>query len=750
VANLLERLQAALAGRYRVERELGRGGMAMVYLAEDLKHRRRVALKVLQPELAAALGPERFVREIEIAARLDHPHIIPVYDSGAADGELYYVMPYVEGESLRQRLQRERQLPLEEAIRIATHVADALSYAHSRDVVHRDIKPENVLLTGDHARVADFGIARAISAAGGEHLTEPGMSIGTPAYMSPEQASATDRVDGRSDIYSLGCVVYEMLVGDPPFTGSTAQAIVARKLTGAVPSLRVVRDTLPAGVERVVLKALARLPADRFATASQFADALRAEGAPDADRAAAPGRIDSLAVLPFQDLSQNRDLDYFADGMTEELITELGRIGAVGKVISRTSVMRYKDQRPPIPEIGRVLGVRGLVEASVRHAADRVRITVRLVDAENDTQRWSESFQRELTDIFALYSDVAHAIADEIAVELGPRKTVSAARARRVNPRAYDAYLKGSSFLYQATPQSFPRAIECFTEATVLDPEFAPAHTGLADTYSTLGELYALPSREAYAKGKLEAERALAIDAHLAEAHFEHAWAIDRLEWDWVAAEREYHEALRLNDGYEPAHRWYGISLVYRGHTERGIAELRRTVELDPLAPMARLVAGVGLYCARRHGESVAQLETIAAQDPTHPLPHWFLALPYLEQSRPADAIASARKAITLGGPQPLFLAFLGFALGKAGRRDEAQHVLDEVTDRARQEYVAPDIFAKILTGMGERDRALDWLERAYQERAYGVIHLRSFPMYDALRGDPRFERLVEAVTPSP
>ena len=418
--SLRDHLQAALAGRYRIEQEAGRGGMAAVFLAEDLKHHRPVALKVLQPDLAAALGPERFRREIEIAARLDHPHIVPVYDSGMAAGELYYVMPFVEGESLRQRLEREGPLPLEAALRIAGQVADALSYAHSRDVVHRDIKPENVLLTGDHARVADFGIARPISAAGDRSLTEPGMSVGTPAYMSPEQASGTARVDGRSDIYSLGCVLYEMLAGDPPFTGSTLEAILARKLTGEVPSLRAVRSALPPAVERAVLKALARLPADRFATAAQFADALRASYAPDAPQPAT-GRIDSLAVLPFQDLSQNRELDYFADGMTEELITELGRIGAVSKVISRTSVMRFKDQRPPTPEIARALGVAGLVEASVRHAADHVSITVRLVDAERDAQLWSESFERELTDIFALYSDAAHAIADQIVAELAPR-----------------------------------------------------------------------------------------------------------------------------------------------------------------------------------------------------------------------------------------------------------------------------------------------------------------------------------------
>jgi serine/threonine-protein kinase len=744
----LERLTTALADRYAIEREIGSGGMATVFLAEDLKHRRSVAIKTLRPELAATLGPERFLREIEIAARLDHPHILPLYDSGIAGGELYYVMPYVEGETLRQRLLREGQLPVEEALRIAWEIADALSYAHSRDVVHRDIKPENVLLAGDHARVADFGIARAISVAGSDQLTGTGMSVGTPAYMSPEQASGAERLDGRSDIYSLGCVLYEMLAGDPPFTGSNPQAILARKLTGTAPGLRLVREALPGRIEQLALKALERVPADRFATAAQFAEALRADLVPGAVRSAATERIDSLAVLPFQDLSQDRDLEYFADGMTEELITELGRIGAVGKVISRTSIMGYKERRPPIQEIGRALGVRGLVEASVRHAADSVRITVRLVDAASDTQIWSKSFQRELTDILSLYGDVARAIADEIEAELTPRAEIPTSRARRVNPRAYDAYLKGNSFLNQGTPQGFPRAIECFTEATALDPEFAPAYAGLADTYSTLGELYVLPSREAFAKGKLEAGKALAIDPNLAEAHFELAWATDRLEWDWLAAEREYRRAIELNEGYEPAHRWYGLSLVYRGQVERGIAELERASELDPLAPMAHLVCGVGLYCARRYDASVAHLERIIALDPTHPLPHWFLSLPYLEQSRPAEAVASGQKAVTLGGPQPLFLAFLGFAYGRIGRRDEAQRIVDELTDRSSQEYISPDIFAKILTGMGERELAIDWLERAYEERAYGVIHLRSFPMYDSLRGDPRFERMVEAVTP--
>jgi len=401
VANELERLRAALADRYRLERELGRGGMATVYFANDLRHDRPVALKVLKPELAHALGPERFLREVKITARLNHPHILPLLDSGEAEGFLYYVMPYVEGESLRDRLEREKQLPLDDALLIAREVADALAYAHGHDVVHRDIKPENILLESGHAVVADFGIARAITAAGGEKLTETGLAVGTPAYMSPEQAAGETTLDGRSDLYSLGCVLYEMLAGEPPFTGPTVGSVVRQHLAAEPPSIRVIRPAVPGWVASVLSRALAKTPVDRFTTVALFNEALvRRESAPMAAAGPGPGAAPSrrvgrlaligvaavvggalllrsgwetpapagpayertaVAVLPFQNLSAEGPHAYFAGGLHDELLTQLSKVAAL-KVISRTSVMGYQGTRTPLKQIASELGVGSVVE----------------------------------------------------------------------------------------------------------------------------------------------------------------------------------------------------------------------------------------------------------------------------------------------------------------------------------------------------------------------------------------------------
>ncbi len=375
------RLAAALADRFTIERELGRGGMATVYLARDLKHDRPVALKVLRPELAAILGVERFLREIRLTAQLQHPHILTLIDSGEADGFLYYVMPCVEGESLRERLEREGQLPLNEALRITRAVASALDFAHGRGVIHRDIKPENIMLHQGEPMVADFGIALAVSTAGRERLTETGLSLGTPAYMSPEQASAELKLDGRTDQYSLASVLYEMLAGVPPYTGPTAQAIIARRLTDPVPPLRTVRETVPVAVERAVMKALARVPADRFASVVAFAQAL-------SEAAAVRPSLRSVAVLPFLNLSADPENEYFADGITEDVIAQLSKIRSL-KVISRTSVMAFKRREHSLREIAQRLQVATLLEGSVRRAGSRVRIVAQLIDVESDEHLWA-------------------------------------------------------------------------------------------------------------------------------------------------------------------------------------------------------------------------------------------------------------------------------------------------------------------------------------------------------------------------
>ncbi len=474
-------LNAALGDRYVVDRELGRGGMATVYLARDPKHERFLALKTLRPEIAVALGRERFLREIKLAARLQHPNILPVYDSGDAGGTLYYVMPFVEGESLRDRLTREPQLPLDEALQIAREVADALSYAHAHDVVHRDIKPENIMLSGGHAIVADFGIARAVSAAGGDKLTETGLAIGTPAYMSPEQAAGTGHVDRRSDIYSLGCVLYETLAGQPPFTGPTAQAIMARHSLDAVPRLKIVRETIPDALEDVINRALAKVPADRYSSAEQFAAAMSTASTGTVSRVTAAPRLPApvgrpwykpalavalvavlaglgwmvfgrkgnagpasggldphrVAVLYFQDLSRDSSIGYLADGLTEALIDELSQVRSLD-VISQNGVSLYRGSELPRDSIARALGVGTLVEGSVEPVRDRMRVTVRLVDGASGADLLQRaSFEQAARNLLTIRDTLAGEVARVLRQRLGEEVRLHAERAGTDNPTAW-------------------------------------------------------------------------------------------------------------------------------------------------------------------------------------------------------------------------------------------------------------------------------------------------------------------------
>jgi serine/threonine-protein kinase len=482
----LERLRSKLEDRYRIERELGAGGMATVYLAHDLKHDRQVAVKVLRPELSAAIGPERFLNEIKVTANLQHPHILPLYDSGSADGLLYYVMPYVQGESLRQRLERERQLPIDEAMGIARVVASALEYAHRHGVVHRDIKPENIMLSAGTAVVADFGIARAVTAAETQPLTQTGTIVGTPAYMSPEQATG-DQIDGRSDQYSLACVIYEMLAGGPPFSGSTAQAIMARHSVDVVSPPSIVRNTIPDTAEDAILRALAKVPADRFPTMAQFSDALttpsnatgasrwttgmrsqplpsrrrlprsvllalgaialvalgwggsrmlrsRSGAAGPAAAALDPRRI---AILYFDDLSQDKELGALAAGLTESLIRELARVGGL-QVISRNGVSPYRDTRVPPDSIGRALRVGTLVEGSVSRSGDRLRVNVALVNAATGALFGDTTLERARGELFQLQDDVAQDVAFLLRRQLGEEVQLAHARAGTNNVAAWE------------------------------------------------------------------------------------------------------------------------------------------------------------------------------------------------------------------------------------------------------------------------------------------------------------------------
>jgi serine/threonine-protein kinase len=726
------RLRAALANRYTIERELGAGGMATVYLADDVKHHRKVAVKVLRPELAAALGPGRFLREVEIAARLNHPHILALYDSGEADGFLYYVMPYVAGESLRQKLKREKQLTLEEALRITQQVASALGHAHAQNLIHRDVKPENILLHEGEAMVADFGIALAVNAAADERVTATGLAVGTPAYMSPEQAAGERDLDARSDVYSLACVLYEMLAGEPPYTGPTAHALIAKRMVDPVPAVRRLRAAVPLGVEQALMTALAKAPADRFASALAFADALAAPARP---------RTPSVAVLPFLNMSADPENEYFADGITEDVITHLSKIRAL-KVISRTSVMAFKQRTQSLKEIGAKLEVTTLLDGSVRRAGDRVRIVAQLIDAETGQHLWGETYDRQLTDIFGIQTDVALQIAAALQAELSVDEQARIRKGPTSDLEAYQIYLQGRHWLVRFTPEGMQRAIEHFQRAIAKDPGYALAHASVAMTFAELGEGGLLPPDVAFGQARDAAAKALALDPGLGEAHCAVAHLKTLWDFDWKGAELEYKRALELSPGSADIYDYYGRMCAAVERYDEAIALQQRAQELDPLAH--RMDVASTMLRAGRYAEAVLGAERVLESDPVYDRAHATLGWAYFKQGKQAQGVAELERAVSLSNANTQWLAQLGQAYGLVGSTDKARKVLQQLEDRARWTYVSPYHLAFVYVGLGEVERALDMLERAFEARTGAVYSIKGSVLLEPLRSHPRFVALLK------
>ena len=728
----LERLNAALAGRYALAHELGSGGMATVYLADDLKHHRPVAVKVLRPELASVLGPERFLREVEIAARLNHPHILALYDSGEADGFLFYVMPYVKGESLRHRLEREHQLPIDEALGITRQIASALDHAHAQDVIHRDVKPENILLYEGEAMVADFGIALA-SAAAGERLTQTGLVVGTPEYMSPEQSLGERALDARSDVYSLACVLYEILAGEPPYTGRSAQAVIAKRLTDPVPAVRRLRTTVPAAVEQALTKALAKTPADRFASTGAFVEALTAP---------APVRSPpSVAVLPFLNLSVDPENEYFADGITEDVIAQLSKVRAL-RVISRTSVMAFKQRSHSLREIAAKLEVATLLEGSVRRVGDRVRIVAQLIDAASDQHLWAETYDRQLTDIFAIQADVALHIAAALKAVLTPAEKTRIHKDPTGDLQAYQLYLQGRHWLIRYTQEGMRKAIEYFEQAIDRDPSYALAYVGAALAYVELGEGGALQPDEAYARANQAVATALELDAELAEAHATLAYLKFVGDYDWARAEREFKRALELNPSSADTYDYYGRLLSSLERHDEALALLKRAQELDPLAH--RLDLATELLRAGRYDEALRSARLGSDLDSQYARGHATLGWAYLKKGMCDEGLAELEQAVTLAPGNTNWLGQLGQAYGLAGELAKARDVLQQLEVLSRQRYVSPYHMAYVYAGLGEQDTAMDWLERAYVERAGAVYGIKGSFLFTSLRSHPRFTALLK------
>jgi len=734
LTTLLARLQAAVADHYSVACEIGRGGMATVYLGDDLKHARQVAIKLLHPQLATGLGVERFLREIKTAAGLTHPHIVPLFDSDARGGLLFYVMPYIDGETLRDRLTRQGSLPIEDAVRIACEVLEALGYAHAHGVVHRDIKPENIIFSAGRALVTDFGIARAVSAASLEALTIDG-AVGTPAYMSPEQASQSPQLDGRSDIYSLGCTLYEMLTGSVPFPGPTAQAVLARHLLDVVPPIRSVRPTVRHALEQAVLTALAKVPADRFATAGQFARALQAP-----DEATEGEGGESIAVLPFANLSGDPDFEYFSEGIAEEIINALTQLPGL-RVAARTSSFAFRGQGIDLAEVGAKLKVRTVLEGSVRRAGNRLRISAQLVKVADGYHLWSERYDREMTDVFAIQDEIAKAIANRLRVTLGDDGAPLVTPATD-NLGAYHLYLKGRYYLAQRG-LGLKRALDCFHQALTLDPSYALAHAGLADACTVLAQYGLAPPNVLRPKARAAVQRARELAPELAEVHCA-AGALSLIcDWDWPAAARDLRRAVELNPRSVAARQWLSYYLVFiEGRFDEGLAQARRAVELDPLAPLLVMQLGMALMGAGCYDEAAAPLRRAAELAPTMFLPTIHLGLLYTHVGKSADAIAPLELAVAASGRHPWTLAALAVCYSSLGRLGEVEAIRDELGARARREYVQSSTLAIVAASLGRMDDAFELLDRACDEHDGILVYSKRYPFFKLLQADARMARI--------
>jgi serine/threonine protein kinase/tetratricopeptide (TPR) repeat protein len=783
-------------GPYEIVAPLGAGGMGEVYRARDSRLGREVAIKVLPASFSN--DPDRlrrFEQEARAAGILNHPNITAVYDVGTVGDAPYVVSELLEGETLRSRLAGGPLAP-RRAIDFALQIAHGLAAAHEKGIVHRDLKPENLFVTKDgRVKILDFGLAKLTKpdeAGPQTNLptetagTEPGVLMGTLGYMSPEQVRGKPS-DARSDIFSFGSILYEMLSGGRAFHGDSAADTMSAILREDPPELSSTNQQVSPALDRVVRHCLEKSPEQRFHSARDIAYALEETLAGTTATGIVPpkprGRrlrrwallttgvaallavlvvadvggvrrrlfgskshaIQSLAVLPLENLSRDSAQEYLADGMTEALITDLAQIGSL-RVISRTSVMRYKGTKKGLPEIARELDVDGVVEGSVLRAGSKIRITAQLIHASTDRHLWARSYERDFKDVLALQDEVAQAIASQIQARLTSDEQARLSRARAVNPEAHEAYLKGRYEWYRWTPENFQKALEYFQQAIAIDPSYAPAYAGLSLAYARLGDGGAWRPVDAYPQAKSAALRAVELDPDLAEAHVALGMSILWNDWNWMEAEREVRRGIDLNPGSATAHLACSAVLTNVGRNEEALVEINHAQELDPLSVTLRGVKAFRLFTARRYDEAVEVAKSALALDPASLQARETLGRAYLQKGMVGPAITELERAVDLSRRDPGTVRLLGFAYGVAGQKEKAQILLRELEQRFDRSYVAPAFIALVFLGLGDRDHAFEWLEKGYELRDSGIVRLVAAREFDPLRSDPRFADLMRRV----
>jgi TolB-like protein/Flp pilus assembly protein TadD len=692
--------------------------MGVVYLAHDSRHDRTIALKVLDPAISRGIGSDRFLREIQTAARLSHPHIVPLHDSGESDGLLYYVMPFIDGETLRHRLERDKKIPAPEAVQITQQLASALDYAHGLGIVHRDIKPENVMFYQGEPVVTDFGIAKAVNVAGGEGLTMTGTALGTPAYMSPEQAAGAPDIDARSDQYSLACVLYEMLGGRTPFTGSSAQAMIAKRFVETPAPIRTLTAEVPEAVSRAVAKALALEARDRFSTTAEFGDALGKASSVKTNGDKSTARP-SIAVLPFANLSADPDSEYFADGIAEDIINALTRIRSLD-VVSRTSTFAFKGRNQDIRETGKQLDVTNVLEGSVRRAGQRLRVNAQLIKVDSGYHLWSDRYDRELADVFAIQDEIAENIVAALRLVLTPSEA-QAVKATPVNDvRAYEYYLRGRQLFHQHRKVAHHEAIELYRRAIEIDPNYALAYAGIADSSSLL-YMYREATLENLTRAEESSLRAIELNPALPEAHAARGLALG-LRKNWPAATAEFERALDLDPRSFEAAYYHGRASLSRGDFEKAADMFARAADSRPDDYQALSMRGLALRKLGRPEEAA-------------------------ESARRALAAMDRRLAINPGESRAWYLGAVDLIY--LGERERAFQWAERAVAVDPTEVSTLYNVGCVYAMAGEKDHAIANLERAVQNGFAERGWVDNDADWDSVRDDPRFEKILARIKPA-
>jgi serine/threonine-protein kinase len=783
-------------GSYQIVSQLGKGGMGVVYLATDQKLQRKVALKMLPPDLTDdPTRVQRFKQEARAASGLNHPNILTIFEIEERDGQHYIATEFIEGTTLRELLEGNK-IGLQGVLEAAVQITSALAAAHASGIVHRDIKPENIMRRTDgYIKVLDFGLAKLIEHAGNNPEastavnTDPGTIIGTVQYMSPEQIRRLE-LDERTDIWSLGVVIYEMIAGQSPFKAATEGDVIVSILQKK-PTFEWRLPNVPPEVVWILKKALAKDKEERYQTARDLLIDLKrikreiefdrqlesfehpdsgvaglGRSAPSVEAAKKPSRapsgsgrrspsasrrrprgaINSLAVMPLVNASADPNTEYLSDGITESIINNLSQLPNL-RVLARSMVFRYKGQEVNPQEVGRELGVRAVLTGRVLQLDDSLVIRTELVHVSDGTQLWGEHYNRRLGDIFAVQEEIAKQISEKLQVRLSGDEERRLAKRHTENAEAYQLYLKGRYYWNKRDKAATEKGIEFFQRAIEVDPNYALAYVGLADSYIILGFHGLLPPNEVMPKAKQAAENALQIDASLAEAHISLAYVTEAYDWDWPRAEREYKHAIRLNPNYATAHHWYGEYLALVGRFDEAVAELQKAKQIDEsLSLIINTAVGLVLYLARQYDRAIEEHLRTLALDPHFAHTRFCLGLAYLQKSMFDEAIAELQTALPNFEENPRAAAVLAYAYAVSGQRSEAQALFDRLKEQSLRQYIAPYLIGLICTGLGDYDQAFAWLEKGCAERDLGLIWLKVEPMADALRSDPRFENLLRRV----